>query len=213
MTRRALRIAAVIVACAAGAACVACGGDGTPAAPAEAPVPAPPPEAIVKELDGGPARITLRLWPAQPTLGDSIWLQVEVTTAPGVTVELPFEQGALGRFAVQRYVTDTTRTDDGGARRVDTYELAAPMSGRHRIPPFRALVTDGRGGAAAPDAGAGAAAGPVELLTDELPLEVGPVLADRTDRALRPAPGALPTTVGARSPWPAVAGGAAAVPR
>ncbi len=180
----------------------ACGGGRDRAVAAEAAVPEPPPEALVKEQDAGPAAITIHIWPATPTLGASIWLRLEVTAKPGVTVDLPFEQGALGRFAVQRYVTDTTRTDDGGARRVDTYELAAPMSGRHRIPPFRLVLHDDR--PAAPDA---PAAGPTEVLTEEIPLEVGAVLADRTDRALRAAPGALPLTVGEVRPWPAVIAG------
>jgi hypothetical protein len=174
----------------------ACGGEATTGPQAEANMPEPPAEAVVKEQDAGPAKIAIKLWPATPTLGDSIYLRVEVTSDPGVAVDLPFEQAALGRFAVHRYATDTQRTDDGGSKRMDTYELGAPMSGKHRIPPFRIVLHP-------------PSAEPVEILTEELPLDVGAVLADRTDRALRPPPGALPTEVGATRPWPFVIGGAA----
>ncbi|MCB9572972.1 MAG: DUF4381 family protein [Kofleriaceae bacterium] len=207
MTRAAtLAIVAALVATVVAAA--GCRGHGRPSAAAAAPVPDPSPEAIVKEQDAGPAKLTLTVWPPKPTLGDSIWLRVEVDSDPGVTVDLPFEQTALGRFSVLRYVTDSDRTADGGTRRVDTYELGAPMSGRHRLPPFRVVIHDGRAGAGSD---AGVAAGPIEVLTEEIPLDVGAVLADRTDRSLGEPAGKLPTRVGAVSWIPGAIAGAAAL--
>jgi len=166
------------------------GGGGAPPAPEEAPVPSPPADAIVVDTDAGAAQIHVQVWPARPTLGDSIWLRLEVTAKPGVAVELPFDQAALGRFQVLRYVPEDARTDDGGAQRVDTYELAAPMSGRHRIPPLRVVVNDQRAGG-----------GTQDVLTDEIPLDVGTVLAARTDRELSAAKGAMATEVGGGVWW------------
>lgn len=171
--RRWLAIAALVAAC----------GDDAPPRVEEAPVPAPPADAIVKEQDLGPAKVTVQVWPAQPTLGDSIWLRLAVETDEGVTAELPFDQAALGRFAVLRYLPERE-----GRRSVDVYELAAPMSGRHRIPPLR-VVVDG-----------------AEVLTDEIPLEVGAVLAARTDQPLHGARAAIDTRVGGRTWWPVILG-------
>lgn len=159
----------------------ACAGDDAPAVAPAAPVPAPPADAITVEQDPGPARVTVQVWPKEPTLGDSIWLRVEVEPDDGVSVELPFDQAALGRFSVLRYAPEKTAA---------TYELGAPMSGRHRIPPLRVVV----GGA--------------ELFTDEVPITVGAVAAARTDQALAPARGALDTHVGGPRWWPVAAAGA-----
>jgi hypothetical protein len=153
---------------------VACSGGKAAPAVEEAPLPEPPPDAIVVEHDGGTARVTARVWPARPTLGDSIWLRLDVAAEPGVAIELPFEQQALGRFAVLRYAPEATRA---------TYELAAPMSGRHRIPPLRVV------------------AGGTEIMTDEIPLEVATVLAEKTDRELAPPRGEIAEYVGGGVAW------------
>lgn len=173
----------------------ACGKDaGAPPVVAEAPVPAPPADAIVADTDAAAAQIRVQVWPAAPTLGDSIWLRLEVTAKPGVAVELPFDQAALGRFQVLRYVPESSRADDGGARRVDTYELAAPMSGRHRIPPLRVTVDDQR-------TGADTVTGPRDVFTDEIPIQVATVLAEKTDRELAPSRGELDPEVGGGIWW------------
>ncbi len=166
-------------------------GGGKPPVVDEAPIPAPPADAIVKDTDAGAAQIHVQVWPAAPTLGDSIWLRLEVTAKPGVAVELPFDQAALGRFQVLRYVPESSRADDGGARRVDTYELAAPMSGRHRIPPLRVVVDDQR-----PDG-----LRDREVLTDEVPIVVATVLAEKTDAQLTAPSGTLDPEVGGGVWW------------
>jgi hypothetical protein len=158
-------------------------GEAKRAVEEQAPIPAPPADAIVKESPQGPAVITVRVWPAQPTLGDSIWLQLEAKAEDGVTVEMPFDQQALGRFAVLRYAQDVGK---------DTYELAAPMSGKQRIPPLRVVVHDARNGASVD----------TEVLTEEIPIDVGTVLSSKTDATLAPARGAIATEVGGRALWP-----------
>jgi hypothetical protein len=162
----------------------ACGGSKAPPAADDAPVPEPPADAITKESAQGAAVVTLTVWPEKPTLGDSIWLRLEAKTEDGVTVELPFDQIALGRFQVLRFVDEPGRV---------TYELAAPMSGKHRIPPLRAIVHDFRSGT-----GTGTS---TEVLTEEIPIEVGTVLAEKTDAQLAPAKGAIDTHVGAKPLW------------
>ena len=162
----------------------ACGGERRAPEVTEPPIPEPPSDAIVHEQDGGTARVTVTVWPAQPTLGDSIWLRLDVAADDGVAVELPFDQHALGRFSVLRYAPEARRA---------TYELAAPMSGRHRIPPLRVV------------------AGGTEILTDEIPLEVATVLAEKTDRELAPARGAIATHVGGGIAWGWIALGGVAV--
>jgi hypothetical protein len=96
---------------------------------------------------------------------------------------------------VLRFAPDHGATHEGGQRYVDTYELAAPMSGKQRIPPLRVVVH---------------AKEETEILTEEVPIDVGAILAEKTDQALRPARPAIGTYVGGRSWWPlAIAGGVA----
>jgi hypothetical protein len=173
---------------------VACSKSHGPATVEDAPIPDPPADAIVKESAQGPATVTVRVWPAKPTLGDSIWLQLEGKVEDGVTLEMPFDQTALGRFQVLRYATDHGQ---------ETYELAAPMSGKHRIPPMRVIVHDRRSGSGSD----------TEILTDEIPIDVGTVLAEKTDRELAPSRGVIATEVGGRTWWPilAIGGGIFAI--
>lgn len=163
--RRVVVILALLAACSS--------GTGAPRV-AETPVPEPPADAIVVEQDGAAARVVVKVWPANPTLGDSIWLRLDVEADDAAAVELPFDQQALGRFSVLRYAPEARRA---------TYELAAPMSGRHRIPPLRVV------------------AGGTEILTDEIPIEVATVLTEKTDRELAAARGPIGTHVGGGIAW------------
>ena len=92
------------------------------------------------------------------------------------------------------------RSDDGGTVEVQTYTLEAPGSGKHRIPPFRLLVTDGRAVGGGSGSGSGAPA-TSELLTDEIPIAVAPVDPARAKETLAPARGALPIVVGGLAWW------------
>jgi hypothetical protein len=165
------------IAAAALAVALASCGDGAPP-DRGAPVPDPPDDAIAIDQDAPPARLAIRLWPAQPTLGDSIWLRIDVDAPPEVAVSIPFDDAAVGRFAILRHVPEARRA---------TYELSAPMSGRHRIPPLRVTI-DG-----------------ADVFTEEIPIAVGAIAAARTDQAMVPARGALPVRVGGGIWWPAVA--------
>ena len=181
----------------AGAALVACGRGAAPAA--EGP-PTPTPEAITKISENGPVKATVKVWPPAPELGDPLYLELTIEAGPGVTVAAPFEDEGLGRFAALGWVHDTRRRDDGGTVEVQTYTLEAPGSGKHRIPPFRLLVTDGRAVGGGSGSGSGAPA-TSELLTDEIPIAVAPVDPARAKETLAPARGALPIVVGGLAWW------------
>jgi hypothetical protein len=184
-------------------ASVACGK----AAPPADRDPEPPASALRKVSDSGPVKITVEVWPEAPTLGDPIFVRLTTASQPGVTVDLPFQANALGRFSVENHLSRSAR-DGQLLVQSQTYELQAPSSGRHRIPPFRLEMIDGRQPtsppAGDPDAGA-ATASPattdaVEVLTEEIPVQVAPVAQDKLATELRPARGALATEVGGR-PW------------
>jgi hypothetical protein len=70
---------------------------------------------------------------------------------------------------------------------------------------LRLEFVDGRAGAN------GSGSGKLELLTDEIPIEIGAVSTDRTNAELKPARGAMDPVIGRKSPWPWIAGGAGAI--
>ena len=180
----------------------ACGGEADPATKAAWPEPAK--DAISKVTESGPVKATVQVWPAKPTLGDPLWLRLTVESAPGTTVTLPLDIDALGRFGVTGWDKQDSRRPDGGAIQTRSYELGIPSSGKHRIPPLRLEIIDQR--TPAKDA---AAPAPIELLTEEIPIDVAPVLAAKTNAELRAHRGALDPEVGRQPWWPFAAGGAA----
>ena len=183
----------------------ACGGGQAPAADHHA-WPDPPGDAITKTTESGPVKATVLVWPARPALGDPMYLRLRVEARPGVTLDVPFERDAFGRFKVSDWDTHHAHSADGGPIEIRTYALDEPSSGRHRLPPLRLQFTDGR---AAGDAGASGTTH--ELLTDEIPIQVAPVSANVTAADLRPARGPLNPVVGRAARWPWIAGGAGAL--
>ena len=150
----------------------------------------------------GPVSATLKVAPKNPTMGDPITVQLEVTAEPGVTVEMPDFGQALGRFSITRFVPRESARD-GKWVATQTYTLQAPMSGRQRIPPLRVEFVDQRdsqtsgqnSGQADPDqptdpkAPAATKAERVsELLTQEVPLQIASILAEDLQSAELSAP-------------------------
>ncbi len=179
-------------------ALTACGGDHR--APVTSKQTSAPTEAITKVTEEGPVKATVKVWPIAPALGDPIYLELTIVAQPGVMVAAPFESERLGRFVVAGWSHETSRRDDGAAIEVQHYTLQAPGSGKHRIPPIRLELTDGRGALVAPpvtgaDAGVGSAsaapasaapagAAPKEVFTEEVPLTVAMVDAARATQDL-----------------------------
>jgi len=186
-------------------ALAACGG-GEDATTDEPVAITPAKDAITKTVENGPVKATVRVWPAKPALGDSIYVRLEIDSPVGISIDAPYQEAGdqrLGRFRVVGFVRDTQRKPDGGQIQEQTYTLEAPSSGRHRIPPLRLEMLDAR-------ATAGATANkPQELLTDEVPLEVTPVPAEQATALLKPALGELDPDVGKTS-WILILGIASA---
>jgi hypothetical protein len=189
--------------------------DGGPA-PASA-WPDPAKDAITKVTESGPVKATVQVWPTQPTLGDPLWLRLTVESAPGASATLPVDIDALGRFGVTGWDKSESRRADGGLVQIRNYELALPSSGKHRIPPLRLELVDNRTPSPTPtptptptpSPTPSPSPTPIELLTEEIPIDVAPVLAAKTNAELRAARGALDPQLGRRPWWPFAAGAAA----
>jgi len=177
----------------------ACGGEDRVETTASAPLVAPK-DAIAKTTERGPVKATVKVWPAKPTLGDAIYVRLEVEAPAGISIDAPFQEAGdqrLGRFRVVGFARETQRHADGGQLHEQTYTLEAQTSGRHRVPPLRLEMLDSRG--------AGDQAKPQEILTDEVPLEIAPVKTEAVEAELRPARGTLDPDVGGTS-WALILG-------
>lgn len=156
----------------------------------------PTKDAIAKTSENGPVKATVTVWPPKPSLGEPIYLKLDVEAPAGISVDAPFQEAGdqrLGRFKVVGFVRDTHRTADGAQHQEQTYTLEAPSSGKHRVPPLRLEMVDSRG-----DATGGGK--PQEILTEEVPIEVAPVKAEAVDAKLHAALGKLDPEVGG-TPW------------
>ena len=190
------RIAAIAVA----VALAACGSSSTETPPDPSLLPAP--DSIQKTTEVGPVKAVVRVWPAKPSLIDTVYLRLEISAPDGVTIDAPFQEAGdqrLGRFRVVGFSRDTQRPATGGQLHVQTYTLEPPASGRQRIPPLRFEMLDGRATASAD------AKKKQEILTDEVPLEIAPVPVEQATAQLKDARGELDPDVGKTS-WVLVIG-------
>jgi hypothetical protein len=157
----------------------------------------PSKDAIAKTAENGPVKATVTVWPPKPTLGDPIYLRLDVDAPAGVSIDAPFQEAGdqrMGRFQVTGFSRDTQRKPDGGLHERQTYTLAPPTSGKHRVPPLRLEMVDAR-------PGQGSETGKTqEILTDEVPIEVAPVKQETIAAELKPHPGTLDENVGG-PPW------------
>jgi hypothetical protein len=168
----------------------------------------PAKDAITKTTENGPVKATVKVWPAKPTLGDEIYLRLEIDAAAGVTVDAPFQEAGdqrMGRFRVLGFTRDTHRNADGSQRQDQTYTLEAPSSGKHRVPPLRLEMVDGR-----PQANQAERSKPQEVLTEEVPIDIAPVKSEAIGAELRAAAGKLDPNVGG-TPWILILGAACAL--
>jgi hypothetical protein len=174
---------------------ISCGGH--PPDPTAAPIE-PPKDAITKPVEHGPVKVTERVWPAKPNLGDPIYLRLEIDAQAGTTVDAPFQEAGdarLGRFHVAGFARDAKRNADGSQHQEQTYTLEAPSSGKHRIPPLRLELVDAR-----TDHAGSAANKAQEILTEEIPLDIAPVKTEAIGAPLKGAVGKLDPDVGG-TPW------------
>jgi hypothetical protein len=172
-----------------GAALAGCAGESDRPAESTAEAPAAA-EGVSHTSEVGPVRATVTLSPKQPVLGDPLTLALEVEAEAGVEVEMPAFGEALGRFEIVQFVPREQRNAGGKLVASQTYTLQAPMSGRQRVPPLQVEFVDRRGagqgganagGASGATAGGASAAAPEEvqeLLTEEIPVQIGSVLPE-----------------------------------
>jgi hypothetical protein len=156
----------------------------------------PPKDAIAKTTENGPVKAEVRVWPAKPTLDDPIYFRLDVTAPVGISVDAPFQEAGderMGRFRVVGFTRDMQRDPDGAQHQIQTYTLEAPSSGKHRVPPLRLEMVDGRSNTK--EAGK-----PQEILTEEVPIDVAPVKEQAANAEMKPAAGALDPDVGG-TPW------------
>jgi hypothetical protein len=152
----------------------------------------PAKDAITKPVENGPVKVVEKVWPAKPTLGDPIYLRVEIDAKAGASVNAEFQEAGdqkMGRFEVKGFTRAPHVNADGGSHEVQTYTLDAPASGKQRIPPLRFEMIDARG-----------SAGKQEILTDEVPLDIAPVNTAKVGASLHDAEGKLDPDVGG-TPW------------
>jgi hypothetical protein len=171
-----------------------------------------PAGAIAKTTEQGPVKVTVQVWPAEPRLGDPIHLRLTAESQAGVSIDLPYQEAALGRFKVSTYDRSEQRQGDRRVQ-IQDYVLDAPSSGRHRIPPFRLEMLDpraapagsgsaGSGSAGSGSAGSGsagatpAAPATVEILTEEVPLVIAELDVASTSATLPPPRARLSPDVG-----------------
>jgi hypothetical protein len=174
----------------------ACGGSSV-LDQSQPPKTEPTKDAIIKTTENGPVKATITVWPAKPSLGESIYVRLDIAAPAGISVDAPFQEAGdqrLGRFKVVGFVRDTQRKPDGAQHQEQTYTLEAPTSGKHRLPPLRLEMVDSRG-----DAGSQAGK-PQELLTEEIPIDVAPVKSEDVNAKLHSAAGKLDPNVGG-TPW------------
>ncbi|HEY1816220.1 MAG TPA: hypothetical protein VGG74_27925 [Kofleriaceae bacterium] len=155
----------------------------------------PAKDAITKPVENGPVKVTEKVWPAKPTLGEPIYLRLEIDAKPGASVNAEFQEAGdqkMGRFDVKGFTRAPHVAADGSSHEVQTYTLDAPSSGKQRIPPLRFEMIDARGSAGS--------AAKQEILTDEVPLDVAPVKTEAIGASLHDAQGKLDPDVGG-TPW------------
>ena len=181
-------------------AITACGDSATdePSTPVAIVVPT---DAIAKTTENGPVKATVKVWPPKPVLGEPIYVRLEIEAPVGISIDAPFQEAGdqrLGRFKVIAFTRDADRTPTGNQLQQQTYTLEAQTSGRHRVPPLRLEMVDARNASDQHPK-------PQELLTDEIPLEIGPVPTAAATADMQPAYGVLDPEVGGTS-WLLVLG-------
>lgn len=136
-------------------------------------------EGTTKKVSLGPVQATLVVTPKEPLIGDLMTLTLEVHAQKGVRVEMPGKAEAFSRFTVEKYSEDRDETSSQ-LQYTQRYILQASRSGRLRIPPLRIAFVDGRAQSTE--------SGEQELLTEEIPIKVIPVLAGEkaSDAEMRP---------------------------
>ena len=149
---------------------------------------------LSKETRVGPVKATVELSPKELKLGDKLELVLKVEAEPGVSIDMPDYDPALGRFDVLKHSATSDTTAEGKQLFMERYSMQATRSGRMRIPRLRMEFEDKRQNQADNE---NKSKGPVELLTEEIAMVVAEVLPeDARGQALPETPGSLDPAFG-----------------
>ena len=161
-------------------------------------------DSIERSSERGPVKVTVRLSPAQPIIGDSITLTLVVTAEPEVEVLMPEFGQALDRFSIVEFLPRERLDESGLSVATQRYTLQVPLSGEQQIPPIMIEFVDRRAGQQAAPEGEDA----YEIITERLPFTVQSVLPEQAGDDLKPMLGELQplaTTPTPQWPWPLLA--------
>ena len=153
---------------------------------------------IERHAERGPVQVDLVVAPAEPVIGDVILLSLEVQAEAGVEVLMPEFGEALGRFEIVDFAPSQEEDESGGRIARQMYRLQPAHSGTQTIPPLRIEFVDRREGRSPAPEGEDA----YEILTEQISLEVAPILAEGAPLELRPAqPDLGPRRISSKQRW------------
>ena len=166
--------------------------------------PATADKPLTSKVELGPVTAAVRLEPAEPVIGDTLTLTIEVQAEKGVELLMPEFGDALESFSIVDFVPRETIDDQGRTVATQKYRMQPPISGTHAIPPILVEFVDRRSGQSPAPDGLDA----YELLTERIEFEVASVLPDDATAELKPPLGELPPLAAPpRSRWPWAVGG------
>jgi hypothetical protein len=172
---------------------------------------APPAESadpLERQTRKGPVEATVRLEPADPSIGDNVTLTLRVVAAKDVELLMPQFGEMMDRFAIVDFREGRRVDEQGRTVATQDYELQVSRSGKQTILPIMIEFVDRRPDATAAPEGDDA----YELLTEQLTFDVTSVLPDRMSADLHPPLGPLaPHADGGRGAWWWAMGGAVLV--
>ncbi len=146
---------------------------------------------LERTTERGPVTARITLEPAEPVIGDSLTLTLEVTAEQGIELIMPEFGQSLDRFAIRDFVPRETLDDTGRTLATQRYRLSAPMSGPQFIPPIAIEFVDRREGSRPAPDGEDA----YELLTERFDFTVQSVLPQAGADELEPPLGELAAIV------------------
>lgn len=139
----------------------------------------------VKEV--GPVKVTTRLSPGEPIIGDEITLEITVEAEPDVEVLMPEFGEAMDRYSIVEFVPRQRIDDTGNAIYSQRYTLQPYLSGKQSIPPILVEFVDNRPGQKpSPDD-----LDAYEILTERIDFHVESVVPKEAAAELKPPLGEL----------------------
>ena len=147
----------------------------------------------------GPVSAVVRVEPDSVRIGDPVSLIIEVTAQAEVELLMPVFGASLERFTILEFVPREHIDADGRTVSTQRYQLQAPASGEHTIPPITIEFVDRRQGQRATPKDEDA----YELLTERLAFTVESVVPADAGSQLKPPLGPLAALdSGATRHWP-----------